>query len=67
MLLSKAVNESSIGSIFALKANYNYNDSLQKVEIVNNANSLTSPAEIMEKYKGIQPPVIDMESDTTAK
>ena len=67
MLLSKAVNESSIGSIFALKANYNYNDSLQKVEVINSTNSLNTPEQIMEKYKGIQPPIIDMEADTSAK
>ena len=62
-LLLKATNESSIGSIFALKANYNYNDNLQKIEIVNSANSADTPAQIMEKYKDIEPPIIDMNGE----
>lgn len=62
-LLTKATNESSIGSIFALKANYNYNDNLQKIEIVNSANSADTPAQIMEKYKDIEPPIIDMNGE----
>lgn len=57
MLLSKATNESSIGSIFALKANYGYQEQPQKLEIVSNGTQAT-PEQIAEKYKGVERPEI---------
>ena len=57
MLLSKATNESSIGSIFALKANYGYQEQPQRLEIVNNGSNAT-PEQIAEKYKDVKKPEI---------
>lgn len=56
MLLSKATNESSIGSIFALKANYGYrdNDTPQLIQV--QAETKATPQEIAEKYKGSMKP-----------
>lgn len=56
MLLSKATNESSIGSIFALKANYGYrdNDTPQLIQVQTGTKS--TPAEIAEKYRGAVKP-----------
>lgn len=56
MLLSKATNESSIGSIFALKANYGYrdNDAPQVLQI--QTGTQATPEQIAEKYKDIKAP-----------
>lgn len=56
MLLSKATNESSIGSIFALKANYGYRDNVTQLEITNQQEQRQSAAEIMEKYRNAELP-----------
>ena len=55
MLLSKAQNESSIGSIFALKANYKYreNDSIQVIPLTD---STLSTGQILEKYGKTEKP-----------
>lgn len=58
MLLSKATNESSIGSIFALKANYGYRDNDQPQVIQVQAGTQATPEQIAEKYKDIQKPEI---------
>ena len=58
MLLSKATNESSIGSIFALKANYGYRDNVTQLEITNQPENRQTAAEIMEKYRNAELPVI---------
>ena len=58
MLLSKAQNESSIGSIFALKANYGYRDNFQQVEILPTQQTQTAE-QIKERYKSAQLPVMD--------
>ena len=58
MLLSKAQNESSIGSIFALKANYGYRDNFQQVEMIP-AQQTQSVDQIKERYKSAQLPVMD--------
>ena len=56
MLLSKASNESSIGSIFALKANYQYRDNepIQVLQVT--AENKASPEQIAERYKDIEKP-----------
>ena len=56
MLLSKASNESSIGSIFALKANYQYRDNepIQVLQVT--AENKVSPEQIAERYKDIEKP-----------
>ena len=56
MLLSKATNESSIGSIFALKANYGYrdNDTPQLIQVTNTTRA--TPEQIAERYKDIKKP-----------
>lgn len=58
MLLSKATNESSIGSIFALKANYGYrdNDTPQVLQI--QTGTQATPEQIAEKYRDIKKPVL---------
>ena len=50
MLLGKAQNESSIGAIFSLKANYKYrdNDIIQAVPLV--SGNVQTPDEIAERY-----------------
>ena len=64
MLLSKATNESSIGSIFALKANYGYRDNDQPQLIQIQTGTQATPEQIAEKYKGIEKPVLlDLESE----
>lgn len=63
MLLSKATNESSIGSIFALKANYGYrdNDAPQLIQVTSATQN--SPEQIAEKYRDIQKPILpDLEN-----
>ena len=63
MLLSKAANESSIGSIFALKANYGYRDNVQQVEVISTQEQQATPEQIAEKYADIaKPRLIDEES-----
>jgi len=56
MLLSKAQNENSIGSIFALKANYKYrdNDSVQLLQI--DTSNIPDASAIMEKYRDVKKP-----------
>ena len=56
MLLSKATNESSIGSIFALKANYGYrdNDTPQLIQVTNTTRA--TPEQIAERYKDVKKP-----------
>lgn len=56
MLLSKATNESSIGSIFALKANYGYRDNDQPQVIQVQAGTNATPEQIAEKYKDVKRP-----------
>ena len=58
MLLSKAQNESSIGSIFALKANYGYRDNIQQIEVLPTQQTQTAE-QIKERYKSAQLPVMD--------
>ena len=58
MLLSKATNESSIGSIFALKANYGYRDNDQPQLIQIQTGTQATPEQIAEKYKDIEKPEI---------
>lgn len=58
MLLSKAQNESSIGSIFALKANYGYRDNIQQIEVLPTQHT-QSAEQIKERYKSAQLPVMD--------
>ena len=63
MLLSKAANESSIGSIFALKANYGYRDNVQQVEVISTQEQQATPEQIAEKYADIaKPRLIDAEN-----
>lgn len=63
MLLSKAANESSIGSIFALKANYGYRDNVQQVEVITQQEQQATPEQIAEKYADMtKPRLIDAES-----
>lgn len=64
MLLSKATNESSIGSIFALKANYSYrdNDTPQLIQVTSATQA--TPEQIAEKYRDTkQPELPDLEVD----
>lgn len=58
MLLSKATNESSIGSIFALKANYGYRDNIQQVELIP-AQQTQSVEQIRERYKTAELPILE--------
>ena len=51
MLLSKAVNESSIGSIFALKANYKYRDNDNISTLPTQAIQITDADTIKERHK----------------
>lgn len=63
MLLSKAANESSIGSIFALKANYGYRDNVQQVEVISTQEQQATPEQIAEKYADIaKPRLVDAET-----
>ena len=55
MLLSKAQNESSIGSIFALKANYGYRDN-DTVQVIPLTDSTLSTGQILEKYGKTEKP-----------
>lgn len=65
MLLSKAANESSIGSIFALKANYGYRDNVQQVEVITQDQQQATPEQIAQKYADIEKPrLIDAESES---
>ena len=64
MLLSKAANESSIGSIFALKANYGYRDNVQQVEVITQDQQQATPEQIAQKYADIEKPrLIDGETN----
>ena len=64
MLLSKAQNENSIGSIFALKANYGYRDNVQQVEVISTQEQQATPEQIAQKYADVaKPRLVDVESD----
>ena len=63
MLLSKATNESSIGSIFALKANYGYREAPQQLEVLTGSEQTATPEQIAERYKDTAKPSLpDLES-----
>ena len=55
-LLGKAVNESSIGSIFGLKANYGYKEATENSVIKIETTAYHTPEQIAEKYKQVEKP-----------
>lgn len=63
MTLSRAANESSIGSIFVSKALYGYSDTpVQQLEIIDNRQSET-PQQIAERFRNAEKPSLLTESD----
>lgn len=60
MLLSKATNESSIGSIFALKSNYGYRDNDIPTIQVTTKQENSTPEQLSAKYGSIEKPAIDV-------
>ena len=55
-LLYKATNENGIGSIFALKANYNYNDQPKQVIAIENNTDDKTVDELALEYSHTEPP-----------
>lgn len=64
MTLSRAANESSIGSIFVSKAVYGYSDApVQQLEIIDNRQSET-PQQIAERFRNAEKPSLLTESES---
>ena len=62
MTLSRAANESSIGSIFVSKALYGYSDApVQQLEIIDNRQNET-PQQIAERFRNAEKPQMLTES-----
>ena len=55
-MLGKAINESSIGSMFALKSVYGYRDNDQRIEVTTTAEQNQTPEQIAERYKDAKKP-----------
>ena len=54
----------SIGDIFNLKANYQYRDNVQQVEVIGTQEQQATPEQIAEKYADVaKPRLVDAESD----
>lgn len=53
----------SIGDIFNLKANYQYRDNVQQVEVITSQDQTATPEQIAERYKDtVKPSLPDLES-----
>lgn len=62
-LASRVIETNGIGSMFVLKARYNWQESAQQVEVIN-TNQTSTPQQIAERFRNAEKPQLLTETET---